>query len=301
MSYALGEFTDASGVLTAKPTLSSTTLTYTGAGKENGKATLKVTVSSQNYADFTATIDFNATAKLEVAISGLTKEDYVYDGTPKLGVTGTATSGAYIGTLIYEYSGMDIENFTKTQPTHAGEYVLRVSVPESAAYTGRERYEFVIAKANPPTPTGLTATAGQTLAKITLPSGWAWVTPTALVDTVAGATQTHKANYTPDASDAVNYNALTDVDVSVEVVTPTPIFSNRANPAMGQIGVQTIAQAILLSNLPANAKVEVYNLQGKRIYSTTSHSLATSLTIEVQAKGMYIVKAGNQTMRVTVR
>jgi len=52
------------------------------------------------------------------------------------------------------------------------------------------------------------------------------------------------------------------------------------------------AGTILLENLPAGAKVELYNLQGKRIYSTTNNSpLATShLKIGVQAKGMYIIK-----------
>jgi len=85
--------------------------------------------------------------------------------------------------------------------------------------------------------------------------------------------------------------------------TETPIFPNRENPTIGRIGVQTTTNTILLSNLPQNAKIEVYNLQGKRIYSTTSHSpLATShLKIEVQTKGIYIVKIGTQTIRTAVR
>jgi hypothetical protein len=60
---------------------------------------------------------------------------------------------------------------------------------------------------------------------------------------------------------------------------------------------------IMLSNLPPNTKIEVYNLQGKLVYSTTSHSpLATShLKIGVQTKGMYIVKIGTQIKRVVVR
>jgi len=67
--------------------------------------------------------------------------------------------------------------------------------------------------------------------------------------------------------------------------------------------IRQINNTIVLENLPAGTKIEVYDLQGKRIYSTTSHSpLATShLKIEVQTKGMYIVKAGTQTMRVAVR
>jgi len=49
-----------------------------------------------------------------------------------------------------------------------------------------------------------------------------------------------------------------------------------------------------------NAKVEAYNLQGKRIYSGNSGNLQ-SLDIQVQAKGMYVVKVGSQAIRAAVR
>jgi len=100
-----------------------------------------------------------------------------------------------------------------------------------------------------------------------------------------------------------SYAHLGSIEANFAIASPTPIFPNRENPKISRIGVQTTTNTILLSNLPQNAKVEVFNLLGKRIYSTTSHSpLATShLKIEVQTKGMYIVKAGTQTMRVAVR
>jgi hypothetical protein len=56
-----------------------------------------------------------------------------------------------------------------------------------------------------------------------------------------------------------------------------------------------IGKTIVLQNLPKNTKIEVYNLQGKLVYSTTSH-----LKIPVQTKGVYVVKAGSQTMKVSV-
>jgi len=69
-----------------------------------------------------------------------------------------------------------------------------------------------------------------------------------------------------------------------------------------------IANAISLSNLPPNTKVEVYNLQGKRIYSAypennhpadvrqreSSVGASQILRIGVQTKGIYIVKIGNK-------
>jgi hypothetical protein len=89
--------------------------------------------------------------------------------------------------------------------------------------------------------------------------------------------------------------------VTVEAEPTDPIRHSQI--ASGNIRVQATTNAIVLENLPRNAKVEVYNLQGKQVYSTTSHSpLATShLKIGVQTKGIYIVKASTQTMRVAVR
>ena len=68
--------------------------------------------------------------------------------------------------------------------------------------------------------------------------------------------------------------------------------------ASGNLHIKTTANAIHLENLPTNAKVEVYNLQGKRIYSAypENHQI---LTIGVQT-GMYIIKINKQILRVPV-
>jgi hypothetical protein len=70
--------------------------------------------------------------------------------------------------------------------------------------------------------------------------------------------------------------------------------------ATGNIRVQSTANAIVLENLPKNAKVELYNLQGKQIYSTHSEN-SQILKIQVQTKGIYVMKTSNQIMRVVVR
>jgi len=62
-------------------------------------------------------------------------------------------------------------------------------------------------------PTGLTAKYGDTLADVTLPSGWAWADSTQSVGNAG--TNTFKATYTP--ADAVNYNVVENVDVNVAV------------------------------------------------------------------------------------
>jgi hypothetical protein len=55
--------------------------------------------------------------------------------------------------------------------------------------------------------------------------------------------------------------------------------------------------------VPSNAKVEVYNLHGKRIYTSNGRGEKSfALTIPIQTKGIYIVKIDNaNAMRVAVR
>ena len=70
--------------------------------------------------------------------------------------------------------------------------------------------------------------------------------------------------------------------------------------ADSQINIRTTANAIMLSNLPQNAKVEAYNLQGKLVYSA-GFSRAGSATIPVRTKGVYVIKTGTEIFRVAVK
>jgi hypothetical protein len=63
-----------------------------------------------------------------------------------------------------------------------------------------------------------------------------------------------------------------------------------------------IGKTIVLQNLPQGTKVEVYNLQAKRVYSTTNHSsLVTGLIIPIQTKGMYFIKVSFGSEKKTLR
>jgi len=85
----------------------------------------------------------------------------------------------------------------------------------------------------------------------------------------------------------------------------TPIRISQTS-SKWNILAQTANNAIMLENLPKNAKIDVYNLQGKHIF-TSGKSLnrenlgSDNLKIGVQTKGMYIVKVGTQTIRAIVR
>jgi len=66
-------------------------------------------------------------------------------------------------------------------------------------------------------PTGLTATYGQTLANVALPSGWAWVEATSTSVGNVG-TQIHKANFAGNDE----YEAKNNIDVTITIHKATP-------------------------------------------------------------------------------
>jgi hypothetical protein len=70
--------------------------------------------------------------------------------------------------------------------------------------------------------------------------------------------------------------------------------------ANGPLFVYASGNDIVLQNLPSNAKIGVYNLQGKQVYLGNSGNSQT-LQIAVRTKGMYIVKAGTEKFRIVVR
>ena len=84
----------------------------------------------------------------------------------------------------------------------------------------------------------------------------------------------------------------------LEIKAVSPI--RQPQIANSTIRVQSTSNYILLENLPKNAKVELYNLQGKRILSSHSGN-SQILRIPVQTKGIYVVRVGNQTLRVAIK
>jgi len=130
-------------------------------------------------------------------------------------------------------------------------------------------------------PTGLIAILGESLSSIVLPEGWSWE-KTEIVDSVG--LQIHKATFTP--KDTENYNIISGIDVTV-LVDKVPGIDISV-PVSRNISAYTIGNAVVLQNIPNNAKVGMYNLQGKQVYS--AEVADGRLKIPVQTKGMYIIK-----------
>ncbi|MCL2207301.1 MAG: InlB B-repeat-containing protein, partial [Fibromonadales bacterium] len=93
---------------------------------------------------------------------------------------------------------------------------------------------------------------------------------------------------------------------SSEDETPSSSSSFVSTPvklsqiATGNIHAYAINKTIMLENLPANAKVQVYDLKGKQVSFSNSGN-SQILRIPVQTKGIYFVKTGNQILRVPVK
>ena len=86
-----------------------------------------------------------------------------------------------------------------------------VTVTSNADDTKSTSRAVTVNKANPTAPTGLTATYGQTLKDVTLPTGWTWADSAQSVGNVGS--NTFKANFAGDA----NHNAASNVDVTMTV------------------------------------------------------------------------------------
>ena len=197
-------------------------------------------------------------------------EGLIYNDTAQALVT---NSGSIDGGYIVFSLNPDGEYTTEIPvATEAGKYVVfyRIEGDENHYWEGSSAYEAVtIAKANPEytVPTGLTATYGDTLAKVELPTGWAW--NDAETTSVGNAgTRTFKALYNPDSN---NYNTV-EADITVEVAKALiDIYTdNLINPEFADGLVYDGTEKALVT---AHGSVEggtiVFSLVPKGEYTTT--------------------------------
>ena len=153
------------------------------------------------------------TAKTQITIPTLVQNSFVFDGTTRT-VQLTATNPAF------SLGGVH-------SATNAGTYAAVVTLFDTDIFEWSNgttapinlAWEITRAIPNYTIPTGLTATFGDTLSTVTLPTGWAWVSPPANVGNVGN--QTHQARFTP--ADTVNFISVVR-DVVIEVVAANVAF-----------------------------------------------------------------------------
>ena len=189
-----------------------TGVNYTNNGQVNA-STYTVTASfeydSDNYNDvdnMTATLTINK-ASIDTSVVGFSNVTADYDGTAKsIMATNLPTS------ITVDY--------TNNGQINAGTYTITATfVYDTVNYTvtvASKTATLKINKINPTytIPTNLKANVGQTLADVTLPSGFTFNDP---LTTSVGAegNNTFMVTYTPD--DPINYNTLSNLEVTIAV------------------------------------------------------------------------------------
>ena len=147
-------------------------------------------------------------------------------------------------------------------PVNAGTYTATLTVGDKSVSV-----DFSIAKATPTyeVPTGLTATYGNTLANVELPTGWAW--NDAETTSVGNAgTRTFKALYNPDSN---NYNTV-EADVTIEVAKAEIDGSTLINPKFAEgLIYNGTAQALVTKTGSVDGGYIVYSLSIDGEYTTT--------------------------------
>ncbi len=177
------------------------TLTVNGTLTNNG--TIRVAAGGS----ITGTVSGTVLHGLAEDMVEITKDTYTYTGqaiTPTVTIEGYTEGSDY--TVAYANN------------TNAGEATITITSTADGELYGEVTKSFTIEKATPTytEPTGLTATYGQTLAEVKLPTGWTWEDATASVG--EAGEQTFNATFTPDDTD--NYTTMT-VSLKVTVTNPT--------------------------------------------------------------------------------
>ena len=228
--YSLtGDEDDYSTAIPTGTAAQSYTVWYKVQGNENYNGTEAASV--------TAVIG-NALAEVTEAPEANT---LTYTGQAQALVTAGKATG---GDMMYRLG--DSGEFSADIPTgtNAGDYSVwyKVVGDENHSDTDPVEVKITIAKAAPAytVPTDLTATYGDTLADVTLTSGWAWDDDTASVGNVGS--NTFSATFTPDDTD--NYNTVTEnltVTVSAKDITGAVITLGGSLTYTGQQQTQQIA------------------------------------------------------------
>ncbi|MDR2420501.1 MAG: S8 family serine peptidase [Oscillospiraceae bacterium] len=204
-------------------------------------ATVAVTISSKNHADFTATITVTAKNKTAVTITGLSASGGAYEiGKTHNGYAGTAifnASGSIVTPdttdLTAAYTGTTATGIpytsTTAPPTDAGSYTVTLTLANDSTYYGQWIGNFTIDKAAPiyTVPANLTAEYGETLDAVTsLPGGFAW--NDALTTSVGDVgSNRFPATFTP--SGTANYNTDNNVQIPVSVTKKALNFSESSS------------------------------------------------------------------------
>ena len=163
------------------------------------------------------TVSVGETATFTVTANGEPAPTYQWQVSKDSGNSWEDISGATGGSYTTGAADMSMNGW---------QYRCVVTNSEGNAISNAATLTVQKATPTPDTPTGLTATYGQTLADVPLPTGWAWDAPSTSVGNVGD--NTFPATYTQDSSG--NYNEVKQtLTVTVSAASRTITVTGQAN------------------------------------------------------------------------
>ena len=249
----------------------------TEAPKNAGSYTVKASYAGDdNHKEANVTADFTIEPKaLTADMVTLTPESFTYNGHAQK-PTVSATDEALGETITVTPTWSQDDTYTNVG-TH------NVTITASDNYTGSTTKSYAIMQATPTyeIPTGLTATYGETLADVTLPTGWSWQAAETTPVGNIGNNSFH-AKFTP--TDTENYKVVENVEVTILVVAADPNF--------------TFAEASLTITqgeaVPANALTKPDDCTVT--YSSDNEKVAT---VDAETGAVTVVGVGTATITAT--
>ncbi len=189
-------------------------------------------------------------AKADPTVTIKPAENLIYDTKEKVLIDfdNTITN---CGEILYSFDNINYSN-ELPKGKDANDYTIWYKVKGDNNYndTAPKTLTITIAKADPlyEIPKNLTIHYGETLANIELPDGFAWDNGTQIADNIG--TNTFKAIYTPN--DTNNYNIITDIDITVNVLPPKE--TSHYGNVDGQIGITVNDASCLLKKVLDNSR-----------------------------------------------
>ncbi len=271
-------------------------------------ATIKVTVSSDNYHDFDADITVRSIEKTAVTISGITIEGGEYNGSPHSYV-GTPIFTSALGGSAVAVSGFDVRYESTdgrgysgtTAPVNAGAYVLTISVAGTdIQYAGSHNYSFTI---SPKTVTvradDQTIKQGEPLPAPTV-SYLGYISPDDETNTLS--TQAVARLHVSDSNTA----GTTVIDFQTQSVLESVYANYTLNHINGILTINALSTESNLLNVitPSNAAVTGTNITARVANNVTSQVIDVAVSDEATWK-LYSDALGtdeiaNQTMTLNV-
>jgi subtilisin family serine protease len=295
VSYQASETSDTNNILTVGSVIGAELpLTVISSATAGQSATVEVTISSDNYNAFTATVTVTAINKTAVTVTGFIVQNGTYTGTAHDGYAGTASfSGGTPSTqtLTKHYTGIGYDS--AAAPTNAGSYTVTLTLADDTTYYGQWIGTFTIAKADPShtAPTNLSAEYGQTLADVTLPGGFAWNDSSVSVGNAG--TNYFSATFTP--TDTANYNILSSVSIPVAVakkplgISPDVTAVNRVYDGTAAVALQIGALTGVLAADDGDVGIVVSGATVANKSAGTGKDVTASLALTGGKKGNYSI------------